>query len=305
MSITLADMKGRIKQLLQGYTRNQEQISWLTAPMSPSDTTFQVDTSTSKLVSRGLVQINNELLLVTSFNAQTGLVTVAAGTNGRGVENTTANSHSINDLVVMDPDYPRQRMTEAINDTIQATYPDLYIMEEFDFSKVAARYEYQMPADSEDVLRVTCDTIGPSRIKFPAQSWRYNPQAQNDPTAGLTTGKSIQIMDQIVPGRDVHVVYTKKPGTFVNDTDDYLTTVGYPERTVDMIQYGAVARLLSGVESARLQQKAVEATERAALVPTGAASNASQYFWNMYQKRMNEEVDRLHQLFPSYQTFLS
>jgi hypothetical protein len=66
-----------------------------------------------------------------------------------------------------------------------------------------------------------------------------------------------------------------------------------------------VARLLSGVESARLQQKSVESTERAALVPTQAASNASQYFWNMYQRRMNEEVDRLHQLFPTYQTFLA
>ena len=151
-------MKGRIKQLLQGYTRNQEQITWLTSAMAASDVTFQVDPSTAKLVSRGLVQINNELMLVTNFNATTGLVTIAAGTNGRGVENTTAASHSINDLVIMDPDYPRQRVTEAINDTIQATYPDLYVMKEFDFPKVAARYEYEMPIDSEDILRVTCDT---------------------------------------------------------------------------------------------------------------------------------------------------
>jgi hypothetical protein len=305
MTVTLADMKGRIKQLLQGYTRNQEQITWLAADMLASDTTFSVDPSTSKLMSRGLVEINNELILVNNFNSQTGLVTVSAGVNGRGRENTTAAAHSTNDIVTMDPDYPRERIQEAINDTIQATYPDLYVMSTFDFPKVAARYEYQMPADSEMILRVTCDTIGPSRVKFPAQMVRYNPQAQNDPTAGLTTGKTIEIMDGIVPGRTIHVVYIKKPNTLTNDSDDYETTVGYPERTVDMIQYGAVARLLSGVESARLQQKSVEATERAPLVPTGAASNASQYFWNMYQKRMNEEVDRLHQLFPSYSTFLA
>lgn len=305
MTITLADMKGRIKQLLQGYTRNQEQITWLTAPMSASDTTFEVDSSTAKAVSRGLVQINNELMLVTSFNALTGLVTIAAGTNGRGVENTTAASHNINDIVVMDPDYPRQRITEAINYTIQATYPDLFVMKEFDFPKVAARYEYEMPEESEGILKVTSDTIGPSRVKFPTQNWRYNPLAQNDPTAGITTGKTIQVMDRMVPGRTIHVTYTTKPGVLVNDDDDYLAVVGYPERTVDMIEFGAVARLLSGVESARLQQKAVEATERASLVPTGAASNASQYFWNMYQKRMNEEVDRLHDLFPAYQTFLA
>lgn len=303
MAISLADLEGRIKQLLQGYTRNQEQITWLTAPMTASDTTFTVDASTSKLVSRGLVQIGDELLLVNTFNSNTGLVTVAAGTNGRGRENTTPASHSVNDIVTMDPDYPQARIKEAINDTIQATYPDLYVMKSSEFPKVAAKYEYEMPAESEDVLRVTFDTIGPSKVWPPSQAWRYNPQASTDP-GNSTTGKTLSIGDFITPGRQIRVIYTTKPGVLVNPTDDYELTVGYPERTIDMIQYGAVARLLSGVESARLQQKSVESTERAPLVPTGAASNASQYFWNMYQKRLNEEVDRLHQLFPSYQTFL-
>lgn len=305
MAVTLGDLKGRISQLLQGYTRNQEQIAWLSAPMTASDTTFTVDMTVANRVSRGLVEIGSELLLVNTFNTSTGVVQIAAGTNGRGRENTTAVSHSINDIVTMDPDYPNQRITEAINDTIQATYPDLYVMSSFEFPKLAARYEYDMPAESEDVFRVTVDTIGPSRVWFPSQAWRYNPQASTQPIDGSATGKSLQIMDQIVPGRTIRVMYSKKPGQLVNDSDPYEVTVGYPERTIDMIQYGAVARLLSGVESARLQQKSVESTERAALVPTQAASNASQYFWNMYQRRMNEEVDRLHQLFPTYQTFLA
>jgi hypothetical protein len=305
MAVSLGDLKGRISQLLQGYTRNQQQISWLTAPMAATDTSFTVDTSTANGVSRGLVEIGSELILVNTFNSTTGLIQVSAGTNGRGRENTTPAIHSVNDIVTMDPDYPQQRITEAINDTIQATYPDLYVMNSFEFPKVAARYEYDMPAVAEDVFRVTVDTIGPSRVWFPSQAWRFNPQASLQPVDGTATGKSLQIMDMIVPGRTIRVMYSQKPGTLVNDTDDYLTIVGYPERTIDMIQYGAVARLLSGVESARLQQKSVESTERAALVPTSAASNASQYFWNMYLRRMNEEVDRLHQLFPTYQTFLA
>lgn len=305
MAVSLAQMKGRIKQLLQGYTRNQEQITWLAADMGASDTTFMVDASTASLVTRGLAEIDNELILINNFISTTGQVNIAAGTNGRGVEGTTATAHLTNSIVTMDPDFPMQRITEAINDTIQATYPDLYVMNSFEFPKVAARYEYQMPADAEGIFRVTADTIGPSRVKFPVQYARFNPQAQNDVTAGLTTNKTIEIMDQIVPGRTIRVMYLKKPGTFTLDNQDYETTVGYPERTVDMIQYGAVARLLSGIEAARLQQKTIEATERAPLVPTGAASNASQYFWNMYQRRLTEEVDRLHQLFPSYQTFLA
>lgn len=305
MAVSLADMKGRIKQMLQGYTRNQEQITWLTATMGASDTSFSVDPGTVSQVSRGLAEIDNELLLINNYIATSGVVNIAANINGRGVENTTAASHGINAIVTMDPDFPQQRITEAINDTIQATYPDLFVMNSFEFPKQAAKYEYQMPADSEGIVRVTFDTIGPSRIKAPAQSWRFNPQAQNDVANGLTTNKTLEIMDQIVPGRTVRVIYHHKPGAFVNDSDDYETVVGYPERTIDMIQFGAVARLLSGVEAARLQQKSVESTERAPLVPTGAASNASQYFWNMYQKRLSEEMDRLRVLFPSYQTFLA
>lgn len=302
---TLGDIKGRIKQLLQGYTRSQEQITWLTQTMAPTDVTFNVDISTSPAINRGLVEIDNELINVTKYDTTTGIITVAANVNGRGQEGTTPASHAINAIVTADPDFPMQRITEAINQTIQATYPDLYQMGTTDFAKVAARYEYPMPTQVEDIVRVTADTIGPSRVKFPVQNWRFNPQAQLDPVGGLTTGKSLEIMDFIVPGRTVHVVYAFPPGTLVNDTDDYLTVVGYPERTIDMVMYGATARLLSGVESARLQQKAVESTERAPLVPTGAASNAANYYWKLYNDRLAQEVDRLHQLFPSYQTFLA
>src|SRR4249920_2331834 len=174
MATTLATLKGQIKQLLQGYTRNQEQITWLDQPMTASATSFTVNPATAKAVSRGLVEIGNELILVTNFDQLTGLVNIAAGTNGRGREATTPASHAVNDIVTMDPDYPMQRITEAINDTIDATFPDLYVMKSYDFTKVAARYEYDMPSDAEFIVRITDDTIGPSKVKFPNQSARFN-----------------------------------------------------------------------------------------------------------------------------------
>jgi hypothetical protein len=118
------------------------------------------------------------------------------------------------------------------------------------------------------------------------------------------TGKTIQIMrDFIVPGRNIRVSYIKKPNTLVNNTDDFATTTGYPDRYVDLITYGACWRLLPAYESARLQQQAIEATERAPLVPTGAGSNASKYYMALYQQRLAEERTRLQRLFDSYQTF--
>lgn len=308
MAVSFNQLASRVKQQLLGYTRDQASITYITEPMTATDTTFQVDTDTVTNISRGLVEIDDELLLVKDYDRSTGTVTVMAGTNGRGVEGTTAATHADNSIVTDDPMYPMKRIKEAINDTINGTYPDLFVIDDYEFAKIAARYEYPVPAEVEDVLKVTVNTIGPSAVWFPLSSWRFDPVAST--TAGQVkptptpTGKTIQIMrDFIAPGRNIRVTYTKKPSVLVNGSDDFETVTGYPERYVDMITYGACWRLLPAYESARLQQQAIEATERAPLVPTGAGSNASKYYMALYQQRLLEEKDRLQQLFTSYQTY--
>lgn len=308
MAATFDQIVSRVKQQLLGYTRDQASISSLAADMTSTDTTFMVDPSTVTNLSKGLIEINDELILLKSYDRSTGTVTVTAGTNGRGVEGTTPSAHTTNSIVTDDPMYPRARVKEAINDTISATYPDLWVFGDYEFPKIAARYEYPLPADVEDVYKVTVNTIGPSAVWFPLSSWRFNPSAsttsgQVKPTP-TPTGKTLQIMrDFIVPGRNVRVEYIKKPNTLTNGTDDFVTTTGYPERYIDLITYGACWRLLPAYESARLQQQAIEATERAPLVPTGAGSNASKYYMALYQQRLAEERTRLQRLFDSYQTF--
>lgn len=308
MAVTFDQLVSRVKQQLLGYTRDQASISYLTSAMDADDTSFMVDPETVTNLSKGLIEIGDEMILVKNYDRATGTVTVTAGTTGRGVEGTTASAHSINDIVTDDPLYPRARVKEAINDTINATYPDLWVLGAYEFPKVAARYEYPVPTDVEDVLNVTTNTIGPSAVWFPNSAWRFNPLAST--TAGQVkptpapTGKTIQIMrDFIVPGRNIRVNYIKKPNTLTNGTDDFATTTGYPERYIDLITYGACWRMLPAYESARLQQQAIEATERAPLVPTGAGSNASKYYMALYQQRLAEERQRLQRLFESYQTY--
>ena len=309
MAVTFNDLVSRVRQQLLGYARDQASISYLVAPMTATDTTFQVDPETVTNLSRGLVEIDDELILVKKFDRPTGIVTVFGGTSGtgRGAEGTVKASHTLDTLVTNDPQYPRTRIKEAINDTILATYPDLWVFGSYEFPWQAARYEYPLPADVEDVHKVTTNTIGPSRVWFPNSSWRFNPQASTGSQAPVgATGKSIQIMrDFIVPGRNVRVMYTKKPNVLVNGTDVYSTTTGYEERTVDLIVYGTCWRLLPAYEAARLQQQSIESTERAPLVPAGAASQASQYYLGLYQRRLNEERDRLFRLFENFQAFNS
>jgi hypothetical protein len=308
MAATFDQIVSRVKQQLLGYTRDQASISYLTNDVGATDVQFTVDPETVTNISKGLIEIDDELILVKKYDRSTGTVTVMGGLSGRGAEGTTAAAHTTNTIVTDDPMYPTARVKEAINDTIQGTFPDLWVFGDYEFPKIAARYEYPLPVDVEDVYKVTVNTIGPSAVWFPLSSWRFNPSASL--TAGQVfptptpTGKSLQIMrDFIVPGRNIRVEYIKKPNVLVNDSDDFATTTGYPDRYIDLITYGACWRLLPAYESARLQQQAIEATERAPLVPTGAGSNASKYYMALYQQRLAEERTRLQRLFDSYQNF--
>lgn len=300
---TFADLVSQVKQQLIGYSKDQATITYLTQPMTSSDTTFSVDPETVTAVTRGVVEIDDELLLVKKFDRASGVVTVMAGTTGRGQLGTVAANHTANTLVTSDPRYPAVRIKEAINSTINATYPDLWTFGEYEFPKVAARFEYSLPAEVEDVYKVIFNTIGPSKIWSPSQNWRFNALASTTADIGQPSGKSLQILDGIVPGRAVRVSYTKKPGNLVNNVDNFESVTGYPDRYVDLIMYGATARMLSANEAARLQQQAIESTERAPLVPTGAATQAAQYYWNLYRQRLTEERDRLFRLYENYQAF--
>lgn len=309
MAVTFSNLVDRVKQQLLGYTRDQASISYLVEPMSASAVSFHADEETITNLSRGLVEIGDELILIKKYDRQSGIATVMGGLGGtgRGAEGTTATAHAVDDLITSDPRFPRQRIKEAINDTIDGVYPDLWVFGEYEFPYLSARYEYPIPDDVDDVYKVVVNTIGPSGVWFPSQSWRFNPMAsttggQVKPTP-TPTGKTIQIYDRIVPGRNVRVSYTKGPNLLVNNGDDFATVTGFPDRYVDMIVYGACWRLLPAYEAARLQQSSIEATERAPLVPTSAATQASQFFLALYQKRLTEERTRLQRLYDSYQTF--
>lgn len=302
---TFADLVAQVKQELIGYSKDQATVTYLTQPMSPTDTTFMVDQETVKSITKGVIEIDDEMMLVKKFDATSGVVTIFANQNGRGYAGTIPASHAVDAIVTSDPRYPTIRIKEAINQAITAVFPELWVFGSYEFKKLAPKFEYQLPADVDNVYKVTFDTIGPSKIWQPSQSWRFNPQASMDPVEGTVTGKTLQIMDRIVPGRTVRVIYRKKPNNLVNDSDNFETTTGFPDRYVDMIRYSATARMLSANEAARLQQQAIESTERAPLVPTGAATQAAQYYWALYERRLMQEKDRMFNLFQQYQTFLT
>lgn len=297
---TFGQLVQQTRQKLLGFAMNQESVSELTVAMDADDTTFQADGETIVNLSRGLVEIDDELILVKKWDEASGTVTVMGGTNGRGYEGTTAASHSQNALITSNPAFPRARIKEAINEAIRGLHPDLVVFGSTEITKLAPVIEYELPAEVDDVWYVVGQLVGPSKVAQPMPNWRYNPKAR---TANFTSGKSLQLFDFVTPGQAMKVVYTKLPSTLSANADDFATVTGYPERVADLVVYGACKRLLPALEAARLQQQAVEATERAPLVPPTSATKAAQLFASLYAERLEQEKALQRQEVPNYAFF--
>lgn len=287
---TYADLVNRVRQQIMGYAKDQVSVSELAQPMAAADTSFTVDTDTIGNLSQGLVEIEDELVLVKSYDAPSGVVQIMGGPNGRGAEGTTAADHAAQVLVTSDPRFPRQRIKEAISDTILGVYPDLVCFGYTNISNISVVYEYEMPADALDVWAVSDQLVGPTQVWMQGTRFRFNPSA--DPTA-FPSGKSIQLFNAVTPGRAMRVKYVKTPVALANASDDFEAVSGLPDRCADLIVWGACSRLLPAYESARLQQQAVEATERAALVPPKSAATVASYYYQLYQQRLQEERNRM------------
>jgi hypothetical protein len=292
---TLQNLVDRVRQELSGFSQNQQQFTALAANITNTDTSFVVTDATQ--VSRGTIEVDNqELMLVQSVNQTTNTVTISPF--GRGYASTTANSHLSGAKLENSPIWPTSRLTEAINDTIRGVYPQLWAVNTVGISKISVVYQYSLPAAAEEIISVQYQVIGPSHIWRMAQNWRFQGQS-NVSTGELgSTGKSLFIADDIVPGRQIFVTYRQEPVELVNLTDDFAATTLLPATAQDVIVYGACMKLSPQLEGPRLSINSVEASERAQYVQPGSASKVSQYFGQLYAQRLEQEAAKLRDRYP-------
>ncbi|HET7640096.1 MAG TPA: hypothetical protein VFK47_15320 [Ktedonobacteraceae bacterium] len=299
---TLSDLIIRVRRELAGFSQNQQQWSYLTAPISPSDTTLTVADATQ--ISRGMIEVDgSELMLVKSVNQQTNQLTIDPF--ARGWDGSTATSHSANASVENNPQWPAVRVKEAINDAIRGVYPRLWATNTTSIPKISVVYQYGLPADAEEIISVQYQLIGPSHVWPFARNWRFVGQS-NIATGELgSTGKSVFVGDDITPGRQIFVTYRKEPTELTNSTDDFATVTGLPSTSHDVIVWGACQKLAPQLEGPRLTLNAVEASERAQYVQPGSASRVSQYFGQLYAQRLEEEAAKQRDRFqiPSHYDF--
>lgn len=276
---------------LQGFSLDQDQITYLTAGVTSSDLSLPV--GEPRELSRGLVEVDDEVMWVRLVDSSSSVATL--NPQGRGWLGTTPASHAMNATVKNNPKYPKVLVKRALNDTIRACYPDLFSVKVTTFPFVAARYQYALPAEAEDVWDVSWDVIGPTKRWPKLSRWRF---VQNANTTAYPTGRALELLDSVVPGRTVQVSYLVAPQPLVNGSDDFTTVTGLPSSSEDVAVYGACYRMSGYLEIPRLQTQSVEGSNRAQLTPPGSATNAAKYFYALHKERLAQEREILLSRYP-------
>jgi len=288
---TLLDLVNETHLLLSGYTQRQDQATSLVNAIGASDYSFVVQNGT--VLSRGLVEIDDELIWVDSFDKTSNTATVAP--YGRGYRGTTAVAHSAGTRVTIAPVFPRSAIERNLNSAIDAVYPDLFATASTTFPFSAARTTYPLPADCIDVMGISWQTIGPSREWLPIRHYRVDRTADPATWGG---SKTISISDGIIPGRTVTIRYTTKPVPMVNTTDVFESVTGLPSSAREVIILGAAYRMAVYLDLGRVPATTAEASAQGTANPIGSAANLSRMLKQMYNDRLLIEVRRQQEQFP-------
>jgi len=276
---------------LTGYTNRQDQATYLVGNITSTATTLVVADGT--VLTRGLIEIDDELIWVDSFDRTTNTATIPA--YGRGFRDTTATTHSSGTRVTVAPSFPRSVIRRNVNLAIDGVYPDLFGTFYTTFSFQAAVTTYALPNEAVDVLGASWQTIGPSKEWLPIRHYRIDRMA--NPTT-WNSGKTISIREGIIPGRTVMVTYTKKPTTLNYDSDDFSSLTGLPDSSREVIILGAAYRTAMYLDMGRVPASSAEADAMKTNNPIGSAANIGRMIKQEYQSRLAIEVRRLQEQFP-------
>lgn len=289
---SLSDLIDEVRTNLQGYTLRQDRITYLTNAITSAQTAIQVGSSNN--LAKGIVEIDDELLWIDNFDKTNNTLNAIPGF-GRGYQNTTAAPHAQYAQVTLAPTFPRVFIKKAINDTINSVYPKLWAVASTTFTFNASQVTYALPDDAIDVLYASWQTTGSSREWLPINRWRLDTMAS---TSTFNSQKTINLYENIQPGRTVQVWYTAEPNTLDASTDDFADVSGLPETSSDVVILGASYRLLSYIDSGRINLSSAEADNADTKIPSTAGASASRYIFALYQQRLNEESLKLVDKYP-------
>jgi hypothetical protein len=276
---------------LSGYTQRQDQSTYLTVAMT--DTQLTMTVSDAAVLSKGLVEVGDELMWVESFDRSTNVATIAP--YGRGFRSTQKAPHSIGDRVTISPSFPKDVIRKQLNNAVTGVFPDLFGVFYTTFSFISSQNTYELPSEADEILQVMWQTTGPTQEWLPVRQYSINKNAY---VGTFNTGKTISVYDGIVPGRTVHVVYSRQPQEMYLSSDDFEDVTYLPAYAKEPVVLGAAYRVAGYLDVSRLPGQSAEVDQVDQASPIGSGGTVTRALFQLYQQRLAVASKRQQEDFP-------
>jgi|TARA_R100000479_G_scaffold31456_1_gene12767 hypothetical protein len=267
----------------------------LTASASDQTVAYNADYLTTEeedaLGTGAFIEINQELMLVTSLN--TAASTMAVKRAARG---TTLAAHSTDDEIKVNPPFPRKVVFDAVVDQINNLFPTLFAVEtvsvtssdgytllgtydspgtnNYLISVLKAISQYTDFSSGSDQTGTIFQPVSVELVELP-NPFTYTDDTGTQRTITYTSGpnavKALQFYS-IQQGHTVYVTFKKK---FVEPTaeSDTLSTVGLEDEYESIIMAGVAAQMMSGRDIPAATQSYITESLQAQAFPVGSGTS--------------------------------
>ena len=230
-----------------------------------------------------LIEIDQELMLVTAANTSTRTLTVSRGYSG-----TTAAAHTDEDNLYINPTFPRKSVFDAVADNISRLYPSLY---NITTTNVTSNSTYaEVPATTVSIVN----------------SWVQNADGDQYTSAGIelltnfppsSTNTAVQFSNTS-NGKTVYLVVKRKFARPTAETDDLTTTCLLEDSYHQIIMIGAVADIMGATDIDASTQEFITEKLSAENYPVGSGERLRNALLRLRSLLIDEARGDLRSLYP-------
>ena len=268
---------------LAAFSRLDGTITDSATALTYEDGLFSVEEE-NLLEAGALVEIDQELMLVTDANSSTRVLTVS-----RGYAGTTAAAHSDKDNIFLNPTFPRKSVFDAVADNIVRLYPSLYNVTTTNVTSTSTYAE--VPASTVEVLT----------------SYVQNASGEQYTSAGIellrdfppsTTNTAVQFYNTS-NGKTVHLVIKRKFVRPTSETVDLATDCLISDEYEQIVMVGAVADIVGATDIDATTQEFI--TEKLAQenYPVGSGERLRNALLRLRSLLIDEARGNLRSLYPA------
>lgn len=277
---TVQQLIDRIRRdyLTQGRVEPRNKLA---SSVTDSDTTFTFTYDLDNIVAGSIISIGLEDCYVWSTDT-----TAKSAVVDRGVDGTTAASHTTTDRVRVTPRWTDAQILRAINSELDNLYAQgLYGVDTDTFEYSPATVGYEIDASAVSIWQVQAkDYAFDNWVRLSGWEFRV---AQD--TSVFASGKALYLRDGAYPGQPVLVGYRRPFEHLTSLSSTVASTSLLADTSEDVLALGTAIGLLVGRAVSQRLLESQGSTRRSDEVPPGSLEQSITPIIRQYQARVRAE----------------